>query len=102
MVLFLGVGPPFVNPGLCPSGQHLDSHLEGPSSQLSASVPLGGVLLPLGVVPVGLGDGVGDRHDAAVLQQEGLFISLNYFWESRLYFFSRVCLVIFVCCWVCE
>ena len=29
MVLFLGVGPPFVNPGVCPPGQHLDSHLGG-------------------------------------------------------------------------
>ena len=24
--LFLGIGLPFVNPGDCPSGQHLDSH----------------------------------------------------------------------------
>ena len=29
MVLFLGIGPPFVNCGVCPSDQHLDSHLEG-------------------------------------------------------------------------
>ena len=26
MVLLLGIGPPFVNLGVCPSGQHLDSH----------------------------------------------------------------------------
>ena len=25
-VLFLGIGPPLVNPGVCPFGQHLDSH----------------------------------------------------------------------------
>ena len=29
---------------------------------------------PHGVVPVGLGDGVGDCHDAAILQRAGLFI----------------------------
>ena len=39
MVLLLRVGPPFVNPGVCPPGQHLDSHLEGASLQLSASIP---------------------------------------------------------------
>ena len=33
MVLFLGIGPPSVDPGDCPSGQHLDSHQEGASSQ---------------------------------------------------------------------
>ena len=37
---FWGVGPPFVNPGVCPPGQHLDSLQEGASSQLSASIPL--------------------------------------------------------------
>ena len=26
---FLVIGPPFVNPGVCPFGQHLDSHWEG-------------------------------------------------------------------------
>ena len=26
MVLFLGIGPLFVNSGVCPCGQHLDSH----------------------------------------------------------------------------
>ena len=35
--------------------------------------------LPRGVVPVGLGDGVGDCHDAADLQRDFLFISpLNF------------------------
>ena len=29
MVLFLEIGPPFVTPCVCPSGQHLDSHQEG-------------------------------------------------------------------------
>ena len=44
MVLFLGIGPPFVNPRVCPSGQHLDSHWEVASSQWSASILLGGAL----------------------------------------------------------
>ena len=43
MVLFLEIGPPFVNPNVCPPGQHLDSHEEAASSQLSASIPRGGV-----------------------------------------------------------
>ena len=41
MVLVLGIGPPLLNPGVCPFDQHLDSHLEGASSQWSASNPLG-------------------------------------------------------------
>ena len=53
MVLSLGIGPPFVNPGDCPSGQHLDSHLEGASSQWSASILLGGALLLSGSCPLG-------------------------------------------------
>ena len=52
MVLFLGIGPPFVNSGDCPSGQHLDSHKEGASSQWSASIPLGGVLPFSGSCPL--------------------------------------------------
>ena len=82
MVLFLEIGPPFVNPGVCLSGQHLDSHWEGASSQLSASIPLGGrCTSPLGVVPVGLGDGVGHCRDVAKLLKECLFISPSFlFW----------------------
>ena len=54
MVLFLGLGPPFVNPGVC-SGQQSDSHLEGASSQWSASILLGGALLLSGSCPMGWG-----------------------------------------------
>ena len=72
MVLFWGIGPLLVNPGVCPPGQHLDSHLEGAPLQWSAPIPVGGVLrLPC----VGSGDGVGDCHDAASLPRERLFIS---------------------------
>ena len=34
-------------------------------------------------MPVGLGDGVGDCHDAADLQREGLFNSLCSFLEEK-------------------
>ena len=67
----------FVNPGVCPSGQHLDSRKEGASSQWSASILLGGVLSLL-VVPVGSGDGVGDCHDVANLPRVCLLISLVF------------------------
>ena len=53
MVFFLGIGPLFVNPGVCPSGQHLDSHQEGTSSQWSASILLGGALPLSGSCPLG-------------------------------------------------
>ena len=53
MEFFLGIGPPFVNPGVCPTGQHLDSHYEGASSQLSASIPPGGAPPLSGSCPLG-------------------------------------------------
>ena len=44
---------------------------------------------PLGVVPAGLGDGVGDCHDVANLPRVCLFISLlNLLWEIDLTFFQ--------------
>ena len=44
---------------------------------------------PLGVVPVGSGDGVGDCHDVANLPCVRLFIFLLYlFWWTNLTFFS--------------
>ena len=56
------IGPPFVNPGgiITVVGVH-------PAQRCTS---------PLGVVLVGPGDGVGDCHDTADLQREGLFISL--------------------------
>ena len=52
---------------------------------------------PLGVVPAGLGDGVGDCHDAANLPRMCLFISLVFhFGKKTLLFFqgkvSQICL----------
>ena len=51
----LGFGPSFVNLGVCSSGQHLDSHWEGASSQWSASILLGGALPLSGSCPLGWG-----------------------------------------------
>ena len=54
---------------------------------------------PLGVVPAGLGDGVGDCHDVAILPRVCLFISLFYlfFLGNMLYsFFKSIILGIFV------
>ena len=53
MVLFLGIAPPSANPGVCPSGQHLDSQWEGASLQWSASFLLGGALPLSGSCPLG-------------------------------------------------
>ena len=53
---------------------------------------------PLGVVPVGSGDGVGDCHDVANLPRVCLFISLFYlFWEINLTLFFRVWFFHFSC-----
>ena len=43
---------------------------------------------PLGVVPAGLGEGVGDCHDAANLPRVRLSISLAYLFEGFFFFFS--------------
>ena len=44
---------------------------------------------PLGVVPVGSGDGVGDCHDVANLSRVCLFISLFIFiWDKPYSFFQ--------------
>ena len=53
---------------------------------------------PLGVVPAGLGDDVGDYHDVANLPGKCLFISLLYlFLGNMLYsFFKSIILGIFV------
>ena len=76
MVFFLGIGPPFVNPGVCPSGQHLDSHLEGGIVTVVSVHPARRCTSPPKIVPVGLGDGVGHCHDVDNLPRVRLFISL--------------------------
>ena len=88
MVLFSGIGPPFVNPGVFPPGQHLDSHKEGASSQLVSVHPARRCTSPRGVVLVGLEDDVGDCHDAANLPKERLLFPPGFFWEKIPCFFS--------------
>ena len=78
MVLFSGIGPPFVNPGVCPSGQHLDSHWEGIIVTVVSVYPARRRTSPRGIVPVGLGDGVGDCHDVVNFLDKCLFISLSF------------------------
>ena len=57
---------------------------------------------PLGVVPVGLGDGVGHCRGAASLPENGPFISLGLFFGVRDHaFFSRVWFLSGFYCWVC-
>ena len=64
--------------------------MEEATSQLLASMS------PLGVVPAGLGDGVGHCHDVANLPRVCLFISLVYLFGGTSYtLFSRVCFFVF-------
>ena len=86
---FLGTGPPFVDPGVCPFGQHL--------LLWSASTLLDGAPPFSGVVPVGSGDGVGDCHDAANFPKNGPFISLEFFSGGRNYAFFYKGMVFMLC-----
>ena len=57
---------------------------------------------PLGVVPAGLGDGVGHCHDVAELPKVCLFISAVYlFGGTSFTLFSRVLSCGFLFRWVC-
>ena len=72
MDLFFGSGPPFVNPCvflLVSTWIHI---WRGVVTVVDVQ-PTRRSTSSCGVVPVGLGDGVGDCHDATVLQEEGLF-----------------------------
>ncbi len=58
---------------------------------------------PLGVVPAGLGDGVGHCHDVAKLPTVCLFISFGYlFWWTKLCLFVRVWFLCCSYCWICK
>ena len=51
----------------------------------------------LGVVPVGLGDGVGDCHDVASFLEKCIFISLFYlFGRTNFSLFSGVSFLFFI------
>ena len=63
MVLFLGFGPSFVNLGIV---------------TVVSVHPARWCTSPLGVVPAGLGEGVGDCHDVANLPRVCLFVSLVF------------------------
>ena len=81
MVLSFGIGPPLVNLGVCTSCQHLDSLGFSSGKRIVTVVsvyPARRCTFLLEVVPVGLGDGVGDCHDVANLLRVCLFISLLY------------------------
>ena len=57
---------------------------------------------PLGVVPAGLGDGVGDCHDVTNLPRVCLFVSLMFlFLGIDLTFFPKVWFMVFLYRWVC-
>ena len=78
MVLFLGSGPPFVNPGDCPSGQHLDSHQEGASLRWSASIPPASVLPLAGSCPLGWGTALGTVTTSPI-SSESVFLNSPLF-----------------------
>ena len=77
----------FVNPGVCPSGQHLDSHQEEASSQWLASIPLGGVLPLSGSCPLGWGTALGTIPTSPIFQKCVFSFPFLYFWENILLFF---------------
>ena len=99
MVLFLGMGPSFVNPGVCPTGQHLDSHLEEASSQLSASILPSGALPLSGSCSLGRGTALAIVTTSPISQESVfLFTFLNFFGEKNFTFLQRVWFLIFVYC----
>ena len=100
MVFFFGFGPSFVNLGVRSSGRHLDLKLGGGIVTVVSVHPAQRRTSPLGVVPVGLGEGVGDCHDAAYLQRRGLFFNslLTCSREENFTLFLRVWFLIFVHC----
>ena len=74
MVLFLGIGPPFVNSGDCPSGQHLDSHHTRRGHRYSGQRPSrSAVYFPSRARARWVGGGVGHCHDVANLPGTSLF-----------------------------
>ena len=87
MVLFLGIGPPFVNPGVCPSGQHLDSLQEWASSLWSASILLGGALPLSGSCPLGWGTALATVTTSPLFQGSVFLFPLFHFWRKTLLFF---------------
>ena len=92
MVLFLGIGPPFVNPGDCPILSSPGFTLVGGHRHCCQRLSRSGGALPLsGSCPLDWGDGVGHCHDVADHPGKCLFISLLYpFWRENFTLFLRV------------
>ena len=89
MVLFLGIGLSFVHLDVCPSGQHLDSHQEGASSQWSASILLGGAPLLTGSGPLGWGTALATVATLPTFQKMDLLFPWVFFWGTKLCLFCK-------------
>ena len=76
----------FINPGVCPPGQHLDLHLEGASSQLSASIPLDGEPSLKGSCPLGWETALGTVTTSQISQESVFFSSSLHFLKIMLFF----------------
>ena len=89
MVLFLGIGPPFVNPGDCASGQHLDSHWDGHRKSGQRPCRSAVYFTSRGCVRC-VGDGVGrlSRRRPSHRKVSFYFPFLKSFW-GKLYFFLK-------------
>ena len=91
MVLSLGMGLPFVNPGVRSIWSAPGMTIGGGIVTVVSVHHARWCTSPLGVVPAGLGDGVGDCHGVANLPRVCLFISLVYlFGRTSFTLFSRV------------
>ena len=95
VVLFFGVGP-FVSPGVRPSGQHLDSHKEGAPSQLSASIPPGGVPSLPRSCPLGGGTALATVTTPPIFQGSVFLFPLSIFFMGKtMLFFPGFCFFYF-------
>ena len=83
MVFFLGVGLSFVHLDDCSSGQHLDEHWKGVSSQWTTSLLLFGALLLSGSCPLGGGTALAIVATQPVFQKTDLLFPLGIFLGSK-------------------
>ena len=87
MVLFLGIGPPFVNLGVRSSGRHLDKHW----GRRGASILLGGALPLSGSCPLGWGTALATVTTSPIFQGCVFLFPLYIFLgEQIILFFSGV------------
>ena len=76
---FWGLVLLFVNPCVCPFGQHPDSHKEGASLQWSASILLGGALPFSGSCPLGRGTALATVTTSPIFQGCVVLFPLYFF-----------------------